>query len=293
MGYRFAKELSLRLAVFSILLGASAAHVRASSVKLQKEERRKKATHSGWFDRVTRTQGEQPHWITPLVTVTPRLEEEVRFDINHQRQPNGSTTNSFGGGKGLELIPAEHMEIILGVPAYLEHAPAGGHNGISDTSFLLKYRVLSANEQKGNYILTFFFGATAPTALKGNGTSHATFTPTVAFGKGLGQFDVQTTLGVAVPSGARDQLGTPVLHNVAFQYRAFKKLWPEMEVNSTWWPNGLRAGKKQVFLTPGLVVGRLPLWRRMGLTVGAGMQIAVTEYHTYNHGLILSFRLPF
>ena len=30
-----------------------------------------------WFPRVTQIQSEQPHWITPLVTVTPRLEEEV------------------------------------------------------------------------------------------------------------------------------------------------------------------------------------------------------------------------
>ncbi len=33
-----------------------------------------------WFDRVDRTQAEQPHWITPLATTTPRLEEEFRYD---------------------------------------------------------------------------------------------------------------------------------------------------------------------------------------------------------------------
>ncbi len=293
MGYHRFRVPGVCLAVLSILLGAGASHTRAASAKGPKAERRKKEDRTGWFERVTRTQAEQPHWITPLVTVTPRLEEEVRFDITHQTQANGSTTNSFGGGKGLELIPAERIEVILGVPAYLEHEPAKGLNGASDTSFLLKYRVLSANEQKGNYILTFFFGATAPTASNGNGTGHAVFTPTVAFGKGLGNFDVQTTLGLAVPSGARDRLGTPLLHNAAFQYRLFKKLWPEIEVNSTWWPNGLRAGKKQVFLTPGLVVGRLPLWKRLGLTLGAGVQIAVTDYRTYDRGVIFSFRLPF
>ncbi len=138
----FAKELTVRLVVLSVLFGASAAQARAASAKARKEASRKKATHSGWFERVSRTQAEQPHWITPLVTVTPRLEEEVRYDINHQQQPGGRTTNSFGGGKGLELIPAERVEIILGVPAYPEHEPVPGHNGISDTSFLSKYRVL-------------------------------------------------------------------------------------------------------------------------------------------------------
>jgi hypothetical protein len=32
-----------------------------------------------WFPRVTRIQSEQPHWVTPIVTVTPRLEEEFRY----------------------------------------------------------------------------------------------------------------------------------------------------------------------------------------------------------------------
>src|SRR2546421_6195146 len=34
-----------------------------------------------WFNRVDKTQAEQPHWATPLATTTPRLEEEFRYDI--------------------------------------------------------------------------------------------------------------------------------------------------------------------------------------------------------------------
>lgn len=252
-----------------------------------------RSARRGWFERVSHTQSEQPHWITPLVTVTPRLEEEFRFDTLHQALAAGGTTTSYGGGKGLELIPTERIEVILGMPSYVDHEPVSTRNGFGDLSFLVKYRVLSASEREGNYILTFFFGATAPTATNGNGTGHAVLTPTVAFGKGFGQFDFQTTLGIGIPSGARDLLGTPVTHNIAFQYRILRKLWPELEVNSTWWPNGERAGKKQVFLTPGFLVGRLPLWKRLGLTLGTGVQFAVTDYRTYNHSLILSIRLPF
>lgn len=247
----------------------------------------------GWFDRVSQTQAEQPHWITPLVTVTPRLEEEFRFDIPRQTLPDGSTITSYGGGKGLELIPSERIELIFGIPSYVDHEPASTRNGYGDMSFLLKYRVLSASEHEGNYILTFFFGASAPTATNNNGLGHALFTPTVAFGKGFGQFDFQSTLGMGIPSGDRERIGTPVIHNIAFQYRFLKKFWPELEVNTTWWPNGARAGKKQIFLTPGLLVGRIPLWKRLGLTVGGGVQIAVTDYRAYDHSLILSIRLPF
>jgi hypothetical protein len=50
---------------------------------------------------------------------------------------------------------------------------------------------------------------------------------------------------------------------------------------------------KQTFLTPGLVVGRFHLWQRLGVTVGTGVQIAVTQFHTNNHSWILSLRFPF
>ncbi|MGH9782363.1 MAG: hypothetical protein ACRD33_11165, partial [Candidatus Acidiferrales bacterium] len=35
---------------------------------------------SGWLARASATQAEQPHWITLLATVTPRLEQEIRYD---------------------------------------------------------------------------------------------------------------------------------------------------------------------------------------------------------------------
>jgi len=51
--------------------------------------------------------------------------------------------------------------------------------------------------------------------------------------------------------------------------------------------------KEQLFLTPGVVAGRFPIHNRVGLTIGAGMQIAATHFHTYNHALIFTARLPF
>src|SRR6185312_16230636 len=58
--------------------------------------------------RVTATQAEQPHWITPLVLVTPRLEQEVRSDFVRQVTPKGYSTWHLGNGKGLECIPERH-----------------------------------------------------------------------------------------------------------------------------------------------------------------------------------------
>ncbi len=67
-------------------------------------------------------------------------------------------------------------------------------------------------------------------------------------------------------------LGTPLLTNLTFQYHLLELLWPEVEVNYTYWPNGAKRGKNQVFITPGVVLGRIRLYGRLTLTVGTGYQ---------------------
>lgn len=114
-----------------------------------------------WLDNVSQTQEEQPHWMTPLVTVTPRLEQEYRFDMNHSDKPKGVALDNYGGGKGLEIIPSVNTEIAVGAPAYEEQdvPNKASVSGWSDESLLLKYRLLSANEEHGSYIVTVFLGA--------------------------------------------------------------------------------------------------------------------------------------
>ncbi len=251
---------------------------------------------ANWFSRVSQIQSEQPHWVTPVVTVTPRLEEEFRYDQFWQANPHGAATDNFGGGKGLELIPFQNVEVILGVPAWVAHnghIPHEDSDGWADETFLIKYRLLSANEENGNYILTAFMGFSAPTGDDGNSNRHGIFTPTIAGGKGFGNFDVQMTAGIALPDGGLQRLGMPLAWNTTFQYRVFKYFWPEFEVNHTWWPNGEREGETQVFLTPGLVIGRIPIHDRVGFTAGFGYQVAVTDHPMYHHSAIFTGRIPF
>lgn len=246
-----------------------------------------------WQARVSQTQADQPHWITPLVTVTPRLEQEFRFDVLRQLTPTGELVN-LGAGKGLELIPSRNIEIIIAAPpAYLIHNNAAIKDGFGDQSFLLKYRLASGNEEHGKYILTFFLGGSIPTGSYRNGSVAAVVTPTIAVGKGFGLFSVQSTLGVGLPVDSLNRLGHPVAWNTAFQYHVRRFLWPQLEVNSTFNEGGTNDGKKQTFLTPGLVVGRIPLHNRLGFTFGTGMQIAATHFHTFDHNLIFTARLPF
>ena len=248
---------------------------------------------ANWFARVDKSKGEQPHWVTPLATTTPRLEEEYRYDQLWQTNAIGNTTNNYDGGKGLELIPLEKVEVIFNVPPYLAHNDAPAHDGFGDVAFLVKYRLLTANEEHGNYILTAFLGWSLPTGQYKNGALHAVITPTIAYGKGFGNFDLQGTFGVGLPTADTNLVGRNYAWNNSFQYRVFRKFWPEVELNSTFFQDGKNDGRKQNFVTPGLVLGRFPLWRRVGLTFGAGYQIATTRFHTSNHNAILSVRLPF
>ena len=227
--------------------------------------------------------------MTPLVTSTPRLEQEFRFDALRE----GAATDVYGAGRGFDIIPADRIQLVLGAPPYIVHHGSRLRDGIGDEPLLVKYRITSRNEQRGNYILTAFLGVTLPSGNGTNGASHAILTPAIAAGKGWGNFDVQTTLGVALPATGARTLGRPISSNTTFQYRLLGKLWPEVEINSISWRDGAKAGKNQVFVTPGLTLGRIPLNRRVALVVGAGFQIATTRYHAYAHAIVFTLRVPF
>ncbi|MDR3407846.1 MAG: hypothetical protein P4L68_05040, partial [Methylovirgula sp.] len=116
-----------------------------------------------WYDRVHEAQATQPHWMTPIATVTPRLEEEIRYDQQFQVLGTGAQIANFDGGKGLELIPTTMNEILINAPAYEERTIKSPAQGFADWNFLtIKQRIVSAPEDKGNYILTTFVGVQAP-----------------------------------------------------------------------------------------------------------------------------------
>ncbi|MBI3567823.1 MAG: hypothetical protein HY084_06420 [Gemmatimonadetes bacterium] len=247
-----------------------------------------------WIRRSERNKAEQPHWLTPIATTTPRLEQELRYDIDwSQARPGMPYTTTFGNTKGLELIPFDDVEIIFGIPSYVAHGDPAVSDGWGDAQLLVKYRLLAADQAHGDYILTVFLSSSFPTATEGNGQPRAIVTPTVAYGKGWGDFDIQGTLGVTEPVGSTSAIGRTYIWNHTFQFHALEKVWPELEVNQAWFSGGRNDGKSQTFLTPGVVIGRLPVTEAVGLTVGVGVQIAVSAFHTANHNYILSLRAPF
>jgi hypothetical protein len=246
---------------------------------------------AGYLARVTATQALQPHWVTPLITVTPQLEQELRTDFVSQPQANQTRLWNYGNGKGVELVPLKPIELIFNVPPYLQHNSAA-KDGFGDVSMLLKYRIFSRNEQRGDEIVTAFVAGTYPTGSYSNGAKNATISPTLAVGKGIGPIDVQSTLGATLPVEDGATAGRPIAWNTAVQYHEETHWWPEVEFNSTYYKGGDNDGRIQTFITPG-VVTRYKLHHRIGITLGAGMQIAASSYHSYNHAAVLSARLPF
>ena len=86
-----------------------------------------------WFKRSDYSKAEQPHWLTPLATTTPRLEQEFRSDVDwSQAKPGGPYTEIYGNTKGFELIPVEKVEIIAAVPAFIVHNNPAAANGWGD-----------------------------------------------------------------------------------------------------------------------------------------------------------------
>ena len=257
-----------------------------------------------WMATANEAQASQPHWMTPLVTVTPRLEQEVRYDQYFESRGNGSDLTIFDSGKGLELIPTGTNEVLINPPAWQDKTnvshPVSGW--LDDQFLVVKQRLVSANEEEGNYIVTAFLGVTAPSGASAFTNHTWIVTPTLAVGKGWGDFDIQATTGVAFPFRNQSTLGTSIATNVAFQYHLWEYLWPEFEVNHTYWADGNeRGGKNQVLLTPGLILGRVVIKDRVKVIVGGGYQFAVSPKYVdtseqtpaYNHSVVLTARLTF
>ena len=108
--------------------------------------------------------------------------------------------------------------------------------------FLVKYRLLSANKDNGDYIVTAFFQMSDPSGTCCTISNNVLVAqPTLAFGKGWGDFDIQSTISAQIPVnsiGPKPKTGTtlgnfgdPVLWNTTFQYHLLQYFWPELEVN--------------------------------------------------------------
>jgi hypothetical protein len=255
--------------------------------------------YARWSAQTNAIQSKQPAWPPPLVTTYVELFQVVRTDILRQIAPKGTDTWNIDNSKCVSFITPGNLEFDIDLPPYIEHNTTAV-DGWGDFSFLAKYRIASGNAQHGTYSLTVWALTTVPTGQAKNGSTNASVQPNLGFGKGFGNVDVQSTIGATLPTGnpATNATGRPVIWNTAAQWKLHKILWPELESNATFYKGGANDGKIQEFITPGILIGKLALHpgdkgSRPGLTFGGGMQIATSQFHSYNHELILTARWIF
>lgn len=250
-----------------------------------------------WEARTSATQAKQPAWTPALATTYVALIQVYRTDFSRQISSSHSTTWNYDSSRGACLIPWARTEFDINLPPFLTHSTPAATDGAGDISFLGKYRILTGNAGHGNYVVSAFVLGTIPTGSYKNGSADASLGPGMGFGKGFGRFDIQTTISATLPTGDTATLGRPVGWNTVGQYHLGKYLWPEAELNATYFHGGPNDGKQQELMTPGLIIGKIPLradeHSRVGLGFGGGAQIATSHFHTYNHGLIFTGRLLF
>jgi hypothetical protein len=279
---RFSSYLPLLLATMAICLTSHA---------------QSKNFFTRYQDRVRFTSAQQPGWPVPVVGPSSVIVQLARFDFVRQYTPTHTLTEIYGNGKGFNFIPFYKTEVDINVPPLIQHNTPNVIDGAGDFSMVLKYRLFAGNEKHHNYSVSAQVQGVGATGSYKNGTLRNQINPTLIAGKGFGRFDVQSGLGGVLPVGDIHKVGRTITWNTTAQYRATKILWPEIEVNSSYYHLGPNDGKNQTFITPGLMVSKIKLRQepkdRLSLVFGAGMQIATSHYHSYNHALVLTGRITF
>ena len=257
-----------------------------------------------WQALVAQARASQPTWATPLITTTGLLLHRYRFDLAEQHIGNGNQTTVLDGGKGLDLIVSSDTEIQVAMPPYdIRNTPTGKgvFSGFADWGFFrVKQQLASSPSSADDYVVSVLLQAQAPSGIPQLTGSAWTLLPTLAFGKGWGDFNVQASVTGTLPTSNVSTLGDQIQTSVAFQYRVMKVLWPEVEVTWTYWIAGQRDGLNQVFITPNLIIGRLPLADNLSLTTGFGYQIAVAPSYrptpltpSYGNAWVFTTRINF
>lgn len=257
-----------------------------------------------WDQRAAWARATQPDWITPFVTTNANLEQRFRFDTQFQRSGNDTNTVDIDGGKGVDLIVGDTEEIQIALPPYYIRTAEVQKNaleGFNDWNFFrFKQRLLSSPSDEGDYIVSAWLQVGAPVGIEKLTTHAWTLSPTLGFGKGWGDFDIQGNLGGVLPTAYQAKIGNQIQTNVAFQYHILEYLWPQVEVNWTYYADGPRAHKSQVYLTPGINLARIPVTKHTSFTIGVGYEVAVAPSYrptpllpTFDRAWILTSRLRF
>jgi hypothetical protein len=237
----------------------------------------------------------QPGWATPVVEAEPRLTQYYRFAFSNQYTASGTQTVNYGNSRGGGIVAFNRIELDFFPPGYVQHNTAAS-DGFGDAAALMKFRIVSANAEHGNYILTAMVNHTFASSPH-NGAPTDSWNPTLAGGIGfLRHFIAESSLGGAMPTGKIAQQGRSIAWNALVQDHIFPHTFLELENNATYFYAGSHDGNMQNFVTPAAYyIYKRKNWKPTHpfLVFAAGMQVATSRFHTYNHNTILEMRILF
>lgn len=237
----------------------------------------------------------QPTWPTPILEPDPRLVQYYRFSFSNEYTSARTQTVSYGNVRGGGIVAWNRLEVDFAPPAYIQHNSTA-LDGFGDTTLSGKFRIASGNATHGNFILTALLSHSFATSSHNGGATDC-WTPTLAGGIGfLRTFDVESSLSGSMPTGKIATQGRTIAWNALVHDHISKHVFLEFENNATFYREGPHDGKMQNFVLPGVFyIYRRGEWAPTHpyLVFDAGMQVATSSFHTFNHNTISEMRILF
>jgi hypothetical protein len=170
-----------------------------------------------WQARATATQALQPKWNGARRLALPHAHFRSYAPTSPARSPPFTPRHGTSVPAAvLTSSPSPAPRSISSFP-FFEHSDKTP-DGFGDFSFSGKYRILSANEKHGNYLLSGYITAILPTGSYKNGATNATITSAITGSKGFEKFDTIATISSALLTGNTATIGRTLSTNVVFQY---------------------------------------------------------------------------
>lgn len=237
----------------------------------------------------------QPSWTGPLIQTDGRLGQAIRFSVSNSTMPGEQQIN-YGNNHGLSVIVGNRFQLDCDPPSFFRDHSSTQKDGFGNAGTQVKMRLASGNAEHGNFVVSaLLFHAFGP-RVEQNQLLTAFYVPSIAAGKGFGRFALLSQVGSVLPTAKVALQGQAIQWNFTAQAHTSAHTFFDVESNSLTYFSGPFSGKTQSFLTP---AGFLRLRRKdwapahAFMVFDAGMQIATTSFHLYNHNLVTDMRVFF
>ncbi len=237
----------------------------------------------------------QPTWMGPLIQSDARLTQAVKVSVS-TAAVNGAQVTSYGNNHGVSLLGGRRFQFDFNPPSYFQASSPAMPGGFGNASTQVKYRIASGNAAHGNFAVSAALARSFGGGYQQSGMLTTAYFPKLLAGKAFGRFVVQSALNGVLPTGKIAEQGRAIEWNSTAQLHAGAHAYLDIEDNVRWSAGGPCDGKTRNFVTPaGFVMVRRKGWEPTHplIVFDAGIQIATSSFHAYNHNVVSEMRILF